>query len=155
MKHMVWGILAVMVLTALIPMEGLDATSSQVEFYQDGQFVRIILEDDLPGVRWSGSIVGPDFEWSSPVVALGSEGKEVFIHPTEGELTDLKSGTYTVTLTPLNERDKSLYEDIVGQFTVGGDDNSIILVVSAICAIVALVILFLWIKSRETDKHLR
>ena len=150
MKHMVWGILAVIALAAIVPMEEAEATSCQVEFYEEDQVVRIILKDDLPAVRWSGSIVGPDLEWSSPVVALGSEGKEVFIHPEGGELADLKSGTYTVTLTPLNEKDKSVYEDIVGQFTVGGDDNPIIWVLAAVCVVVALIIVFLWVRTRRS-----
>jgi len=148
MKQMVWGILAVIALVALFPMEEAEATSCQVEFYEGDEVVRIILKDDLPAIRWSGSITGPDFKWSSPVVALGYEGKEVFIHPEDGELADLRSGTYTVTLTPFNEKDRSTYEDIVGQFTVGGDSDQAIWWVVAVCAVIALAAVLMFARLR-------
>ena len=147
MKQAFWGILVIVVLSASISIDALDATSSQVIFHEEDQVIEVRLQNDLPNIRWAGSITGPDgFEWNSRLVALGSEGKTVFIHPIHEELKGLEDGTYKVTLSPTNEKDKATYEDIVGYFTVGENSSWGIWILIALCLMTVAICLLIWRK---------
>ena len=133
----------------VLPVQSMDATDSKIIFHEEEEVIEIVLEEDLPDIRWAGKIEGPDGElWSSKLVARGEEGKTVYIKPTEGILSDLPDGKYVVTLyySELNPQGTPEYEDIVGEFRIGGTD--LVPIAIGIFAVVAAMILVLALRKR-------